>query len=65
MYGFPNSQLKKLQMVQNAAAKIISGARKYDHVTPLLRKLYWLPVKERLEFKILYLTFEALNDTNT
>ena len=35
MYGLPNSQLQKLQRVQNAAAKIVSGARKYDHVTPL------------------------------
>ena len=62
MYGLPNSQIQKLQRVQNAAAKMISGARKYDHVTPLLRELHWLPVKERIEFKVLLLTFKALND---
>ena len=52
MYGLPTSQIQKLQRVQNAAAQIISGARKYDHVTPLLGDLHWLPVKERIEFKV-------------
>ena len=54
MYGRPNSQIQKLQRVQNAAAKIISGARKYDHVTPLLRELHWLPVKEESNLRFYY-----------
>ena len=61
-FGLPNSQLQKLQRVQNAAARIITGNRKYDHITPVLRELHWLPVKERIDFKILLLTFKALNN---
>ena len=61
LFGLSNSQLKKLQNVQNAAARIITGTRKYDHITPVLRELHWLPVKERIDFKILLLTFKALN----
>ena len=62
MYGLPNSQTQKLQRVQNAAAKIISGARTYEHVTPSLRELHWLPVKKRIEFKVPLSTYKALND---
>ena len=60
LFGLSNSQLQKLQRVQNAAARIITGTRKYDHITPVLRELHWLPVKERIDFKILLLTFKTL-----
>ena len=62
LFGLSNSQLQKLQRVQNAAARILTGTRKYDHITPVLRELHWLPVKERIDFKILLLTFKALNN---
>ena len=62
LFGLPNYQLQKLQRVQNAAARIITGTRKYDHITPVLKELHWLPVKERIDFKILLLTFKALNN---
>ena len=52
---------KKLQYVQNAAARLITGIRKHDHITPILMDLHWLPVKERIQFKILLLTFKSLN----
>ena len=54
--------MQKLQRAQNAAARIITGTRKYDHITPVLRELHWLPVKERIDSKILLLTFKALNN---
>ena len=41
---------------------LVFEARKYDHVTPLMRQLHWLPVKERIVFKILLLTYKSLND---
>ena len=47
LFGLSNSQLQKLQCVQNAAARIITGTRKYDHITPVLRELHWLPVKKK------------------
>ena len=62
LFGLSNDQLQKLQRVQNAAARIIAGTRKYDHITLILRELHWLPVKERIDFNILLLTFKALNN---
>ena len=41
----------KLQAVQNFACRIVSGARKYDHVTPYLKSLSWLPVKDQLYYR--------------
>ena len=60
-YGIPNSLLHKLQIVQNCAARIISGSHKCEHITPVLRSLHWLPVKFRVIFKILMLTFKCLH----
>ena len=45
-----------------AAARLITLSRKYDHITPILIELHWLPVAERIKFKILLLTFKALHD---
>ena len=62
LYGLPDCQIQKLQRVQNAAARIITGIKKYDHITPALKELHWLPVQQRIEFKILLLTYKALNN---
>ena len=51
----------KLQSVQNAAARLITGSRKYDHITPILFDLHWLPVSEQIEFKIILLIHKALH----
>ena len=59
--GCPNKSLKTLQLVQNAAARVLTKTRKRDHITPILASLHWLPIKFRIEFKILLLTFKALN----
>ena len=60
--GCPDNLVSRLQRVQNAAAKLICRARKYDHVTNLLKDLHWLPVSHRIIFKILTLTYKALNN---
>jgi len=44
LYGLPETQLHKLQSVQNATARLITGTRRRDHITPLLRQLHWLPI---------------------
>ena len=54
--------MKRLQAVQNTAARIISGTRKYDSITPVLRALHWLPVHQRVIFKTFVLVFKALNN---
>jgi hypothetical protein len=61
LHGLPQRQLDKLQRVMNTAARVISRTRKYEHITPVLFKLHWLPVPERIIFKILLLTFKALH----
>ena len=53
--------IKKLQYIQNFAARIISGHRKYDHVTPILRELQWIPVKEQLFYRDAVMAFKCMN----
>ena len=60
LYGVNSYLLDKLQHVQNAAARLITRTRKYDHITPVLRNLHWLPIRKRIDFKILLLVFKAL-----
>ena len=59
--GLPACQLNRLQSVFNAAARLICGARKYDHVTPLLRELHWLCSRERINFRLAVLAFRCLH----
>ena len=62
--SLPNSTVKKLQSVQNAAAKLIMLKPRRDHVTPLLRELHWLPIKYRFQFKILVVTWKIINGSS-
>ena len=54
--GITDELLCRLQKVQNNAARVVSSSKKYDHITPVLKYLQWLPIRKRLEFKILLLT---------
>lgn len=59
--GISKFLISRLQSVQNAAARVIFRQSKYDHVTPLLVELHWLPVHSRIQFKILLLVYKALH----
>ena len=61
MYGLRKYLIDSVQHVFNCAAKLITLSKKYDHVTPLLIELHWLPVEYRIIFKILLITFKILN----
>ena len=61
-YGLPSTQLRKLQDVQNAAARLICNTPRFDQITPVLYDLRWLPIKSRIDFKILLITYKALNN---
>ncbi len=61
LYGRPNYLITKLQYVQNLAARLLTSTQKFDHITPVLIQLHWLPVKFRIAFKLLLLTFKALH----
>ncbi|KAF7666373.1 hypothetical protein LDENG_00109420, partial [Lucifuga dentata] len=52
---------KGFEAVQNAAAKLLTRSFKWSHVTPLLISLHWLPIKFRVQFKVLVFTFRALH----
>ena len=58
--GLPNSYIMKLQRIQNAAARLVSGTPRFCHVTQLLFHLHWLPISYYIKFKILLLTFKYL-----
>ncbi len=53
--------INKLPMVQNAAARVLTRTRKYDHISPVMSTLHWLPIEHRIDFKILLITYKALN----
>ena len=61
-FGLSQSSLSCLQLVQNAAARLLTGTRKHESITPILFKLHWLPVKFRIDFKILLFVYKALNN---
>ena len=51
--GIDQSLIRRLQLVQNAAARLLTGTKKREHISPVLASLHWLPVKFRIDFKIL------------
>ena len=53
LYGVAKGEVQQLQMVLNAAARLVVGTGKFSHVTPILRDvLHWLPVQHRISYKI-------------
>ena len=61
LYGLPDTLLCKLQSVQNATARLITGTRRSDHISPVLCKLHWLPIRERVKFKVACLVRQLLS----
>uniref|UniRef100_A0A8L0DT65 Reverse transcriptase domain-containing protein n=1 Tax=Oncorhynchus mykiss TaxID=8022 RepID=A0A8L0DT65_ONCMY len=58
--GYPDIALNKLQLVLNTAARILTRTKRFDHITPVLASLHWLPVKARADFKVLLLNLQSL-----
>ena len=56
-FGLPDIDVKKLQRVQNIAARLILRKTNHDSVTECLRELHWLPIRARIDFKILVLVY--------
>ena len=60
-FNLPNSSIKKLQLVQNSLARVITpSVRKFDHISSTLQDLHWLPIQQRITYKIALLTFKTL-----
>ena len=61
VYGLPQLVIDRLRYVQNCAARLVTGTRSLEHITPVLRRLHWLPARQRITYKILLLTYKVLN----
>jgi len=57
--GISNHLMQRLQAMQNAAACLITGARRYQHRTPIPRELHWLPMRQRILFKTAVLVYKC------
>ena len=55
----PACRIKPLQRVQNIAARVVTLCLRSDHIEPILEELHWLPVKERILFKVLLLVYKC------
>ncbi len=53
--------MNKLQLIQNVATRVLARTRKYDHSSPVMSTLHWLTIKHSIHFKILLITYKALN----
>jgi len=61
VYGINDGLLKKLKAVQNAAARVTTKTSKFDHITPVLRELHWLPVRKRIVYKLAVMVYKCLH----
>jgi len=59
--GIQLELISKLQRLQNSAARIVTRTHKYEHITPVLSELHWLPIRFRIQFKTLLLVYKARN----
>ncbi|XP_077978884.1 MAM and LDL-receptor class A domain-containing protein 1-like [Glandiceps talaboti] len=60
-YHMYSSEVAGMGTLRNTAARLVAKLRKYDHVSPVLHNLHWLPVRQRIAYKILLVTYKAVN----
>ena len=60
LFAIADGLMRRWQAVRNAAARLITGTSRRDHITPVACQLHWLPVRHRVEFKLAVLVFKAL-----
>ena len=61
LFGIPSKTLDRLQHVQNSAARVLTHTKPWQHITRTLTHLHWLPVKYRISYKLLLLTYKSLH----
>ena len=59
--GLPDDKVAKLQTCQNIAARVVTRTRTRGHIKPVLMNLHWLPVEQRIQYKLLIQVYKALN----
>jgi len=64
LHNMPKSQITRLQQIQtNSLSRAVVEAPKSSDITPILRSLHWLKITERIEYKLLSLTYKVLTTT--
>ena len=61
LYDLPDYLIAKVQRIQNSAARLLCSAGRQTDASPLLVSLHWLPIKQRIKFKILLLVYKCMN----
>ena len=61
--GIPARLMNRLQVVQNNAAHLVTRTPSRAHITPVLQDLHWLPIRQRVFYKVMCLTYCSLNST--
>ena len=62
--GTPFSVIQPLQKMQNFAARLVLLAPRHKHSTPVLEKLHWLPISERIKYRVVCMCFSAMNGSD-
>ena len=60
LLNLPATQTNRLQLVLNSAARAVTKTPKFHHITPILKSLHWLKINERIQYKVLSLTYKSL-----
>ena len=63
LVGLPQNKIRKIQMIQNNAARLIMKRKKTENITPILRELHWLPIEKRIIFKVATMSFKCINNS--
>lgn len=61
LHGTSEKNLRKLQVVQNSLARVVTGVKRRDHIQPALKKLHWLPIRERIDYKVALITHKVIS----
>lgn len=61
LMGLPKVQLTRLQLIQNSAARLLAGVSRTCHISPIRQQLHWLPIVERIEFKVLVTLYKCVH----
>ena len=64
LFGITKANIAKLRLVQNSLARlvtVVTDKRRFDHISPVLADLHWLPVSHRITFKLATLTYKTIH----
>ena len=60
-HGLPITKIKRIQHIQNELARAVTRTPKHSHISPVLKSLHWLKVEQRIQYKIISITYNLLH----